>query len=357
MLVRYLSAPVRKTLRSGPGHPRQGCADRLTRSPGPVAPVPLLQGPRRHGPVFRGGLLAALLLVLLLGGCHKNESRPLVIRNTPPAVAGFFLLQDRAHAAEDLNLSITAVDEDGDELQYRWFASRGSFPFGRGQRSVVWRSPRTRGIDTITVVITDFQDTIRASKILPLVLPVAPGEPSQINSTDLLDLSWEKSPDEDVENWAGYEVYVAEHSLVGLSEEELTPYLATTQPVLPRVLRITGLIPGRRYYAHVRAARIYDGMTELSGPTREVDMSPRPEGPVSGFGEFTSPLRAAFDLSAGSLRVLDPADASGIGSRDFYLGTADPFDQGGDLMLKSVSELANRNEAWAARVVRFKELT
>lgn len=297
------------------------------------------------------------LLALALLGCGGGDgSRPIDIPNSPPRVLRFLLTEPRAHAAEDLHLTITAVDDDGDELRYRWFATRGSFPSGRGQRSVVWRSPRTRGIDTITVAITDFQDSIVARKVLELVLPTPPGDLRHVNSTSLVDISWDASSDEGIENWAGYQIFYSTSSLVGMPESELDPFLATPEPTRERLVRISGLIQGQRYYFHARSVRRYDGMLERSEPTPEFHMSPRPEGAVSGFGELSSSLAASFDLSARAVRPLDPADPSRIAERDFYFGTTDEFDQEGNLVLKSISELANRDPAWGSRVIQIKPL-
>lgn len=345
MSVRCLSEAVRGLVRS-----HSDLSPRLSRSR-------FLSQSFTHRSFREIACLAALALPIGLAACGGGDgSRPVDVPNSAPRVTRFLLTEPRAHAAEDLHVSITAVDDDGDELRYRWFATRGSFPLGRGQRSVVWRSPRTRGIDTLSVMITDFQDSILAHKVIELVLPEPPGDPTHVNSTSLVDISWEPSPDEDIENWVGYQVFYGTSSLAGVSDQDLDQYLATPVPVRDHLVRISGLDPGRRYYFHTRGVRRYDGALERSPATSEFHMAPRPEGPVSGFGEFSSSLSSSFDLSAGVVRPLDVSDASGMAQRDFYIGTVDAFDQGGGLVLKSVSELANRNPAWGDRVVQIKRI-
>jgi hypothetical protein len=300
--------------------------------------------------------LSLIIVILVLAACGGDESRPVDIPNSPPRVTRFLLTEPRAHAAEDLHLSITAGDDDGDELRYRWFATRGSFPNGRGQRSVVWRAPRTRGIDTISVSITDFQDSIQAHKVIELVLPTPPGDLHHVNSTSLVDVSWDASSDDGIENWAGYQIFYSTSSLLGVSESELDPFLATPEPTRDRLVRISGLTQGQKYYFHARSVRRYDGMLERSAPTPEFHMAPRPEGAISGFGEAASTLRSSFDLSARAVLPLDPSNPSRIAERDFYFGTTDSLDREGNLVLKSVSELANRNPAWASRELLIKPL-
>jgi len=178
----------------------------------------------------------------------------------------------------------------------------------------------------------------------------------------IIDLRWKASQDDGAEGWRGYEVYQSTRSFAGIPAESLDAYRITPEPQLSNSFRAAGLVRGHIYWFRVGSVRGWEGRTERSPLTAEADAAPRPEWNKQ-VQEIGNPSGVqGIDLSSGEVRRLDPADASALAAFDLYFGTTDPFDGPGPPgslagpRLKSVSELANRNPAWAARVVQIKYL-
>jgi hypothetical protein len=298
-----------------------------------------------------------VILLPLLAACGGNGgTRPVEVHNSPPVIRQVFLDPSRVHAAQRITVSVAATDADGDQLHYRWSATRGRFNFGIILPSVPWDTAHELGLDTLTVLVTDAQDSVYRHVPVQLVLPAAPDSLHTINHSTLADLEWQPSVDQGIENWRGYEIYMGEESLAALPDSELTPYRITSTPITETHRRITGLVPGVRYYFHLRSLRLIDGVEERSPKSLEIDMSPRPDGILSGFRELANSAGGhALDFSSGVLRILDP-DTSEVARNDLYLGTADALDQGGQLRLKGVSLLQNRNARWGDREVLIKQV-
>ncbi|MFN8548903.1 MAG: hypothetical protein U0527_13285 [Candidatus Eisenbacteria bacterium] len=286
-----------------------------------------------------------------------------MIRNSAPVIERVFTQPVRVHAEERVSVVVVARDRDNDRLRFAWSATRGTFPEGNVLAATSWQTASSRGLDTVRVRVSDAADS--AIGILPveLVLPAPPARLTLVNASSLLEVHWDKSLDHGIEHWSGYEVYVADRSLLGLSNAEISPYLATPTPLSGdnlafRVQRLPDGRPlrsGTKYYVHLRAIREYGGIVERGEPSIELDMSPRPEWVLAQFTERRHEFGAiALDLSAGRARVLDPNNATGRADRDLFL---DGGPSGlGPLELNSVSLLAEFDPAWAERPVLLKRL-
>ncbi|MBK8229906.1 MAG: hypothetical protein IPK72_04800 [Candidatus Eisenbacteria bacterium] len=309
--------------------------------------------------------LSAISLLIAAGcGGGDSSSPPPVIPNNPPTIERVYTLPARVHAAEEVVALVNARDRDGDRLKFRWEATRGEFPDGNVLAGSTWATPRARGRDTLYVHVSDAVDSVVGKVEVDLVLPAPPDSVSLVNASSLFTLSWQKSRDHGITHWAGYEVFVADRSLVGLSEAELLPYRLYDEPwtapeLTTRVSRLRDGRPlriGTKYYAHVRSLRRWDGLDERSLPSAELDLSPRPDWILAVFPErrhLNGGL--ALDLSAGRARLLDPGDASGLAERDIYLDGGRE-DGTGPLEMRSVSLLAGDNPAWGARVCLLKRI-
>jgi len=305
-------------------------------------------------PRVLGAVVFALPWISLGCGHDGGSSQP-IIENRPPVLRRFEVIEDRVHAAEEVTVVASATDPDQDPLEYLWSVNRGLFPFGRSGISVKWLTPDTRGVDTLTVRITDRQDTTYAKLPVALLRVFPPDSAWTRSYPSAADLSWKESPDEGIRNWVGYDVYMGEQSLSGLSEAEVEPYRITEEPIRTRTKRTLSLTIGTRYFFHVRSVRRYAGQTERSAFANEVDMSPRPSGDLSGLIEFGGASATVFDLSEGAIRKLDPNDTRDLLRSDVYV-EADPLAPDGKMLLRSVSHLASSEPAWGTRLVELKAL-
>ena len=308
---------------------------------------------RNDHPKWLGMVVA---LAWLYAGCGGGADRQAPqIENRPPELRRFGVVQARAHAAEVVRVVAAATDPDLDRIDYFWFVSRGTMPLGRVGPSIEWQTADTRGVDTVTVRITDRQDTVWTRLVVPLVTAIPPDSVWTLNSRDLAEVNWTPSRDEGIDNWVGYDVYASEEPLAGRDPEAIEAFRVTPEPLTTYATRVRPLEQGKRYYFHVRSVRRFGGETERSASGMETDMSPRPSGSVSGLNELGSGRSTVFDLSAGVVRPLDPADPSDRARMDLYI-EADPDDPVEELRLRSVSHLASHDPAWADRVVEMKTL-
>ena len=307
-------------------------------------------------------LLVGFAALIVAQGCGGDSStHPPVINNNPPVIERMYTIPPRVHAAEEVTVLANITDADNDRLTFRWTCTRGTLPDGNVQGSTTWQTPSTRGRDTLRVRVADAADTVIGFLTVDLLLPGAPPRVTLINASSLLEVHWDRSLDQGINGWQGYEIFVADHSLAGLSDEQVLPFRLRDTPfnepsLALRISRLrdgTSLRVGTKYFVHLRSLRSFEGMTERSEPSVEVNGSPRPEWVQAQFTELNHRLGAsALDLSTGRMLSLDPADASGIASRDLYLdGGID-----GALELRSVSRLSEVNPAWSARAAQIKPL-
>ncbi|MEZ4650525.1 MAG: fibronectin type III domain-containing protein, partial [Candidatus Eisenbacteria bacterium] len=277
------------------------------------------------------------------------------IENRPPELRRFGVVEPRAHAAEEVSVVAAATDADLDRLDYFWTVSRGTMPLGRIGPIIKWQTADTRGVDTVTVRITDRQDTIWTHLAVSLVTALPPDSVWTLNSRDFAQVNWSPSKDEGIDNWVGYDVYASEESLAGEEPESVEAFKVTSEPLTTYATRVRPLEQGKRYYFHVRSVREFAGTTERSASGMETDMSPRPSGSVSGLNEVGGGRRTVFDLSEGAIRAFDPSNSGDMARMDLFI-EADPDDPTEELRIRSVSHLAAENPAWAERVIEMKLL-
>ncbi len=314
-----------------------------------------------------GPCRAALLLVVLAGwlaGCGKNEGsgKPDPSGNELPQILSVNLIKPRTLTHTAAEAVVTARDVDDPILKYDWSATRGSFPLGHNWVNVFWFTPDDPGLDSLTVRVTDSHDTVRAHLPVRVESVAPPSALAAAAGTSIADLRWTASIDEGPDStWQGYEVYAATRSFSRIPPDSLAAY-RIAGPIRESAFRASNLTRGTIYFFRVGALRAWAGREERSPLTSEVTSAPRAEW-TTQLHEVRNPLGGlAIDLSAGVVRPLDPADATGLSARDLYFGSSDPLDEPGPPAdpalprLKSVSLLANRNAAWASRRVWIKRL-
>jgi len=290
-----------------------------------------------------------LLGLSLLTGCAK-ESKPLPpAKNLPPTIQTMIVRPSRVHASEEVAVFCQAIDPDRQVLKYWWSATGGSFPEGTVFSSVVWRSPPSFAPQIITAWVTDFTDTASAALPITITRVASPGPIEFVNGASLIDVSWQASPDEGMEDWRGYEVFAASRSLVDLPVDSLLHYRLTQIPLERLQYRFSPAVPGQKIYFHVRARRDYEGRVERSEIGDEINTAARLDGfGVASLFEVQSRRGAkGVHLPGGLVEPMDPAHGERI---QLYLGTEDAHDGRGELRLKSPSLRAYQDPSWAGQV-------
>jgi hypothetical protein len=249
-------------------------------------------------------------VVPLLSSCDK-ETQPSSPggRNFAPEILHLSVIQPRVHAFEEVNASCTARDRDGDFLAFWWETTAGTFPRGSVLSSVSWRTPTERGIETLTVTVTDFHDTVTADLPVTLATVVPPRNLQFINGATLIDLSWQGSLDESVEAWSGYELYLAPRDPAGLPPDSVAAYRVLSTPLGRRQYRVSPVTPGERVFLQVRSRRDYAGVVEISedGPTIETATRLDGLGAEALFEVRSRRGARGVRLPGGSVVTLDPA--------------------------------------------------
>lgn len=90
-------------------------------------------------------LATLAIIVFLLGGC--------ILTNHPPFITSLKAEPQRLPPLGSCRIECVASDEDGDELSYKWFASKGNID-GEGA-TVTWNAPDLQGIYNIMIKVTD----------------------------------------------------------------------------------------------------------------------------------------------------------------------------------------------------------
>ncbi len=297
-----------------------------------------------------------ILLSIALPACDKEtKTVDPGQKNHAPEVTALFTRPGRVLASQQVTAICQARDEDRQFLKFWWSASAGSFPAGNAISSVTWVSPPVIAPQTLQVWVTDFIDTVTARMDVSVARVAAPESLRFVNGANLVNLSWSAGPDSAVEFWSGYEVFAAPHSLAGLPLDSVLAYRITGLPLTRLEYRITNAVAGNLLYCHIRSRRDYLGLVERSEAGPEIDTAARLDGfgPAPLFEVASRRGPAGIHLPGGTVETLDAAQRDRI---DLYLGTSDPRDQGGSLLLKSPSLLAYRDPAWADRVTGFADL-
>tara|TARA_B110000211_G_C14087765_1_gene557461 strand:- start:3732 stop:4721 length:990 start_codon:yes stop_codon:yes gene_type:complete len=99
--------------------------------------------------VQTGYISALAFCTILLNACVKEES------NSAPQVLGISVFNNVIYAGDTTTLSATVTDEDEDEMQYNWSASKGSFPKGSIEKNTVWKGAFFEGTHDVKCTVSD----------------------------------------------------------------------------------------------------------------------------------------------------------------------------------------------------------
>ena len=100
------------------------------------------------GVTVSAGGTAAVVIVL------HDSTPPDPFTNSAPRITGLFASASQVEPGHPVDLTLTAVDADGDPLTYAWSAPQGSFA-GGGTATPTWTAPLTEGDDPLSVSVTD----------------------------------------------------------------------------------------------------------------------------------------------------------------------------------------------------------
>ncbi|MBN2013305.1 formylglycine-generating enzyme family protein [candidate division KSB1 bacterium] len=95
-------------------------------------------------------------------GCEKENSNPTKPVNHIPEIVSISASPSAIGKNQKSRLSVVAIDEDGDALQYNWSTTGGVFLDGTESKLATWKAPDVLGSYECKVVISDGVDTTAA---------------------------------------------------------------------------------------------------------------------------------------------------------------------------------------------------
>lgn len=106
-------------------------------------------------------ILSILLLIALISCTEEKNITENHASNNPPVINLITVERSVVAPDEEINLSCTATDEDGDELIFEWSATTGTFPNGNLGEHVIWRASDKIGGQNIFVKVSDAKESAR----------------------------------------------------------------------------------------------------------------------------------------------------------------------------------------------------
>ena len=101
-----------------------------------------------------GVLIVLSIIAMLCAGCGRGAtSTPTPTGNQPPVIQSLVAQSQQIYPSGNTEVTCMAQDADGDQLNFTWSATGGSFS-GSGP-TVVWKAPPTYGTYTVTVAVDD----------------------------------------------------------------------------------------------------------------------------------------------------------------------------------------------------------
>lgn len=90
---------------------------------------------------------------MLVSGVVVDYMSGQTVSNYPPRIKSLAALQNKILRNDSTTIYCTAVDRDGDDLQYQWSSDAGNF-YGTGA-NIIWEAPNETGIFIIIIEVTD----------------------------------------------------------------------------------------------------------------------------------------------------------------------------------------------------------
>jgi len=100
-----------------------------------------------------------LSIFLIIATCKEDT-----LSNHPPKIQSITFEPTNPVMEERVHLIVDAIDKDDDSLEYKWSSTEGSWQDSIvDQEEVIWIAPFKAGNCTISLIITDIEDTIDTS--------------------------------------------------------------------------------------------------------------------------------------------------------------------------------------------------
>lgn len=90
---------------------------------------------------------------MLVNGVVVDYMSGQTVSNYPPRIKSLAALQNKILRNDSTTIYCTAVDRDGDDLQYQWSSDAGNF-FGSGA-NIIWEAPNETGLFIIEAIVND----------------------------------------------------------------------------------------------------------------------------------------------------------------------------------------------------------
>ena len=128
-----------------------------------------------------GMFLIVMAVAAMLGGACAREATPPTppTGNQPPVISSLVAQSQQLYPSGNTEITCTAQDADGDQLNFTWTATGGDFS-GVGP-SITWKAPPNYGTYTITVTVDDGKG---GSMQRTLDMTVSANQAPQISSLD-----------------------------------------------------------------------------------------------------------------------------------------------------------------------------
>lgn len=108
-------------------------------------------------------IIILITIPLLFFSCGGNDTTAPESINTPPEITNISANPNPVSRNQSTTLSVTATDDDGDNLSYAWEATAGTFPSGNTSAQVTWIPPEIQETYLISVTVSDGAATVDTS--------------------------------------------------------------------------------------------------------------------------------------------------------------------------------------------------
>lgn len=111
-------------------------------------------------------LLIFVSTALVFFSCSNDPSSP---ANQEPVINSLSADHDVVYPSSKTKFTCIAIDAEEDSLGYTWIVSRGELLVS--DNSVVWEAPNSTGTDTLTVIVSDSENSVSKEVVINVVDP------------------------------------------------------------------------------------------------------------------------------------------------------------------------------------------
>jgi len=104
-----------------------------------------------------------LITTVVFFACDKEEEKVEEKVNQLPKIESVNASPETLPISGIASLSCSAIDADGDDLQYIWSCNKGSFPEGSNSNTVKYKAPDLQGTVSIEVSVSDGKTNVKSN--------------------------------------------------------------------------------------------------------------------------------------------------------------------------------------------------